>query len=145
MKSKFGSPVLDASARLLAPFMWLFAAYVLVHGHDSPGGGFQAGVILAASIIMLRLVRGEASPPSLTSRGALTFACAGPLIYGGIGIVTVLSGGNFLDYGALPLPMDPVQIRVIGTLGIETGVMIGVTGVMVLIFDVPAPWDDGTI
>ncbi len=125
--------------------MWLFAAYVLVHGHDSPGGGFQAGVILAASIIMLRLVRGEASPPSLTSRGALTFACAGPLIYGGIGIVTVLSGGNFLDYGALPLPMDPVQIRVIGTLGIETGVMIGVTGVMVLIFDVLAPWDDGTI
>ena len=64
---------------------------------------------------------------------------------GGIGIVTVLSGGNFLDYGALPLPMDPVQIRVIGTLGIETGVMIGVTGVMVLIFDVLAPWDDGTI
>ena len=79
MKSKFGSPVLDASARLLAPFMWLFAAYVLVHGHDSPGGGFQAGVILAASIIMLRLVRGEARPPGLTSRGALTFACAGPL------------------------------------------------------------------
>ena len=67
MRSTFGSPVLDAAARLLVPFMWLFAAYVLIHGHDSPGGGFQAGVILAASLILLRLVRGQGSRPSLTS------------------------------------------------------------------------------
>jgi len=145
VRSRFGSPVLDASARLLAPFMWLFAAYVLVHGHDSPGGGFQAGVILAASILMLRLVRGGGTGSGLSSRGAMTLACAGPLIYGGIGIGSLFSGGNFLDYGVLPLPMDPVQVRVIGTLGIEAGVMLGVTGVLVLIFDVLAPWDDGTV
>ncbi|MDA1094194.1 MAG: sodium:proton antiporter [Acidobacteria bacterium] len=145
MKSRFGSPVLDASARLLAPFMWLFAAYVLVHGHESPGGGFQAGVILAGSIIMLRLVRGDVAHPGVTSRDAVTLACAGTLCYGGIGIATLLAGGNFLDYGVLPLPMDPVQVRVIGTLGIEAGVMLGVTGVLVLIFDVLAPWGDGTL
>ena len=145
MRSTFGSPILDAAARLLVPFMWLFAAYVLIHGHDSPGGGFQAGVILAASLILLRLVRGQGSQPGLTSRDAVTCACAGPLLYGGIGVASLLSGGNFLDYGVLPLPMDPVQVRVIGTLGIEAGVMVGVTGVLVLIFDVLAPWDDGTV
>jgi len=145
VRSTFGSPVLDAATRLLVPFMWLFAAYVLIHGHDSPGGGFQAGVILAASLILLRLVRGQDSRPGLTSRDAVTCACAGPLLYGGIGVASLLSGGNFLDYGVLPLPMDPVQVRVIGTLGIETGVMVGVTGVLVLIFDVLAPWDDGTV
>jgi len=145
VRSTFGSPALDAAARLLVPFMWLFAAYVLIHGHDSPGGGFQAGVILAASLILLRLVRGQDSRPGLTSRDAVTCACAGPLLYGGIGVASLLSGGNFLDYGVLPLPMDPVQVRVIGTLGIETGVMVGVTGVLVLIFDVLAPWDDGTV
>ena len=134
MTSGFGSPVLDAASRLLVPFMWLFAAYVLVHGHDSPGGGFQAGVILAASIMLLRLVRGHETGP-VTTTDALTLACAGPLIYAGIGVASMVFGGDFLDYGALPLPMDPVQVRVIGTLGIEAGVMVGVAGVLVLIFD----------
>ena len=139
MRSGFGSPVIDAASRLLVPFMWLFAAYVLVHGHDSPGGGFQGGVILAASIILLRLVRGPERVPAFTSDHALSLACAGPLLYGGIGVASLLLGGNFLDYGTSPvawlLPLDPVDVRVVGTLGIETGVMAGVAGVLVLIFD----------
>ena len=145
MRSSFGSPALDAAARLMAPVMWLFAAYVLIHGHDSPGGGFQAGVILAASVILLRLVRGPLVDSGMRSRDALTLACLGPLLYGGIGVVSLLSGGAFLDYGASPLPMESPEVRVIGTLGIEIGVTIGVTGVLVLIFDVLAPWDDGTV
>ena len=145
MRSGVGSPVIDAASRLLVPFMWLFATYVLVHGHDSPGGGFQGGVILAASIILLRLVRGRDRLLGFTSNHALTLACAGPLLYGGIGIATLLFGGNFLDYGALPLPLDPAEVRALGTLGIETGVMVGVTGVLVLIFDALASWNDGTV
>ena len=145
MRSGFGSPVLDAACRLLVPFMWLFAAYVLAHGHDSPGGGFQGGVILAASIILLRLVRGGETVSAFTSNDALTLACAGPLLYGGIGVASLLFGGNFLDYGALPLPMDPARVRAIGTLGIEAGVMVGVAGVLVVIFDTLASWNDGTV
>ncbi len=145
MRSGFGSPVLDAASRLLVPFMWLFAAYVLIHGHDSPGGGFQSGVILAASIILLRLVRGRETVSGPTTNHALMLACAGPLLYGGIGVASLLFGGNFLDYGALPLPLEPAAVRAIGTLGIETGVLVGVAGVLVLIFDTLASWDDGTV
>jgi multicomponent Na+:H+ antiporter subunit B len=136
----FGSPVLDVASRLIVPFMWLFAAYVLIHGHESPGGGFQAGVILAASVILLRLVRG-CQTGDLTTQGALTLACVGPLVYGGIGVTALLSGGNFLDYGALPLGMTTVETRVLGTLGIETGVALGVAGVLVLIYDTLADWE----
>ena len=147
MKTGLGSPVLDAASRLMVPYMWLFAAYVLIHGHDSPGGGFQAGVILAASIILLRFVRGGQRLSLLTSHHALSLACVGPLLYGGIGVTSLLFGGNFLDYGALPLPMEmePAEVRAFGTLGIETAVMIGVAGVLVLIFDVLGFWDDGTL
>ena len=145
MRSTFGSPVLDAAARLLAPFMWLFAAYVLVHGHESPGGGVQAGVIVAASIILLRLVRGRLVASGLTSRDALTMACLGPLLYGGIGMASLFFGGNFLDYGVFPFPMEPSEVRAMGTLGIEVGVAVGVAGVLVLIFDVLARWEDGTL
>ena len=140
MSHGFGSPVLDVACRLLDPFMWLFAGYVLVHGHESPGGGFQAGVILAASFILIRLVRGGDTPEILTTEGALTLACLGPLLYGGIGMTAMLFGGNFLDYGALPLPLETVEVRVVGTLGIEVGVTVGVTGVLLLIYDTLADW-----
>ncbi|MEZ4485337.1 MAG: MnhB domain-containing protein [Syntrophotaleaceae bacterium] len=43
------------SVRLLVPFIQLYGLYVIVHGHYSPGGGFQGGVVLGASFIMLAL------------------------------------------------------------------------------------------
>lgn len=45
-------------ARLLFPFMFLFGAYVVAHGHLTPGGGFPGGVIIAASFVMLILAYG---------------------------------------------------------------------------------------
>ena len=45
-------------ARLLFPFMFLFGAYVVAHGHLTPGGGFPGGVIIAASVVMLILAYG---------------------------------------------------------------------------------------
>ena len=68
MRSPFGSPVLDVACRLSIPFILLFAAYVIVHGHDSPGGGFQGGAILAATIILIRMVRGGERPWALDRR-----------------------------------------------------------------------------
>jgi multicomponent Na+:H+ antiporter subunit B len=113
----------------------LFAMYVLVHGHDSPGGGFQAGTILAAVVILIRMVRGEEAAWGLDRTTALILACSGVVIYAGIGFLALLFAGNYLDYGALPLPLAAAEVRAMGTLGIETGVTLGVTGVLVLIFD----------
>ncbi len=47
--------IIKTVCRLLIPFVQLFALYVIAHGHHSPGGGFQGGVILGASIILLAL------------------------------------------------------------------------------------------
>jgi multicomponent Na+:H+ antiporter subunit B len=68
----------------------------------------------------------------------LSVLCAGPIIYTGVGILAVLSGGNFLDYGALPLGFfieAPSHIRAVGTLAIEVGVTLGVAGAVLLIFE----------
>jgi multicomponent Na+:H+ antiporter subunit B len=43
--------ILRVIAKLLIPFILLFALYVQFHGDFGPGGGFQAGVILAATVI----------------------------------------------------------------------------------------------
>jgi len=45
--------------RMLIPFILLFGLYVQFHGEYGPGGGFQAGAIIAASIILYALIEGE--------------------------------------------------------------------------------------
>ncbi len=135
MNLPFGSSVLDVACRLPIPFIILFAIYVISHGHYSPGGGFQGGAILAATFILMRMVRRDPIPWGLDRSGALILACSGLLIYIGIGLLSFLFSGNYLDYGVLPLPFEPGEVRAIGSFGIEIGVALGVTGVLVLIFD----------
>ena len=135
MRDRFGSDVLEAACRVLVPFMLLFAVYVVVHGHDSPGGGFQGGVICAAAFILIQLVRGTATSWGLSPDWALVLACTGVGIFVGIGLLSLVFGGSYLDYGALPLPLEPAEERAMGTLGVEIGIALGVTGVLVLIFN----------
>ena len=59
MRSQFQSPIVILGARLLSPYIMLFGLYVIFHGHYSPGGGFQGGTLLAASILLIRLAGGE--------------------------------------------------------------------------------------
>lgn len=135
MRTPFGNAVLDAACRLPVPFIMLFAIYVVIHGHDSPGGGFQGGAILAATMILIRMVRGEDDVWGLDRTRAAILACAGVGLFAGIGLLSLVFAGNYLDYGALPLPLKPEKVRFVGSLGIEIGVAMAVTGVLVLIFD----------
>ena len=50
--------VLRVVAKLMIPFMLLFALYVQFHGDYGPGGGFQAGVIIAAAFIFYGIIFG---------------------------------------------------------------------------------------
>lgn len=47
------SSIVRNSAKLVSPFLVTYGAYLIIHGHVSPGGGFQGGVILAVSVILL--------------------------------------------------------------------------------------------
>lgn len=142
MKTAFGSPVLDAACRLLVPFMLLFALYVVAHGHESPGGGFQGGTIIASTIILLRMVRGQEQAWGLPHTHALCLACLGVVVYAGLGLLSLVFRGNYLDYSVLPLPLHPAQVRAMGILGIEIGVVLGVAGVFVMIFDALTAWGE---
>ena len=136
MAYSFGSDVLDVTSRLLIPFIVLFAAYVVFHGHTSPGGGFQGGAIFAAAFILVRLVRGPLGGLQPGSGATLAIACVGVAVYFATGLVSLFYGKNFLDYSGLPLPYEGAHLREIGSLTIEVGVFIAVTAILVLIFDV---------
>jgi multicomponent Na+:H+ antiporter subunit B len=131
----FDSLMLRTLLGPLVAALQLFAVYVLLHGHYSPGGGFQAGILLAASLILPLLTRGEgAGELTLSTRGAVTLTAVGVLIFALIGILPLLWGMPMLDYGALPLGADPAERRSLGILLVEVGVTLAVAGAMVAIF-----------
>jgi len=125
--------ILRVVSKLLLPYIFLFALYVQFHGDYGPGGGFQAGVIFAAGFILYALVFGllraqQAAPPEIMEK----VAALGVLLYAGVGVVAMMKGGAFLEYGALE--HDPVHGQHHGLLLIEAGVGITVAAVMISIF-----------
>lgn len=123
--------ILRVVSKFLIPFIALYAFYVQFHGDFGPGGGFQAGVILAASIVLYALIFGleackKAVPPSWVRIGMTL----GVLLYGGTGVLTWLLGENFLNYYAI----SEHHGQHWGIWAVELGVLCTVTSVMVAIF-----------
>ncbi|PIE71230.1 MAG: sodium:proton antiporter [Deltaproteobacteria bacterium] len=129
--------IIMTSARLIIPFIQLFGLYVVAHGHHSPGGGFQGGVILGASIILYALTHDlRGAIRRVSERFASVSAALGVLIYAGTGALCMLFGADFLNYSALAplLGGDPVMARSHGILMIEVGVALAVMAVMIWIY-----------
>ncbi len=142
---QYENVIIKTICRILIPFIQIYALYVIMHGHYSPGGGFQGGVILGASFILLVIAYGlEESRRRISLKTLTVLASLGLLIYWGIGTVALLMGGNFLDYGKLPFPLESIpKIRAMGILGIEIGVGLGVMAIMTLIFMSIASFETG--
>jgi multicomponent Na+:H+ antiporter subunit B len=129
--------IIRTVCRILVPFIQIYAMYVVAHGDFSPGGGFQGGVIFGSSLILLAISYDLKTLLSRIKEKVLgIYAAIGVLIYVGIGAICMPMGGNFLDYSALAplIPGDPHHIRALGMLGVEIGVGIAVTAVMVIIY-----------
>jgi multicomponent Na+:H+ antiporter subunit B len=122
--------ILRVVTKLLIPYILLYAFYVLWHGEYGPGGGFQAGVIFAAGIVLYALIFGlQAAEDAIHPRVAHSGVALGLLLYLGVGVTALLLGGAFLDYDTLG---HHGQHR--GILLVETGVFITVASVMITIF-----------
>lgn len=128
-----GDLVLRVTAKLLIPFILLFALYVQFHGDFGPGGGFQAGVITAAAVILYAIVFGRAAAHAvMPDRVVEACLAAGVLIYAGVGVAGMLLGGTFLDY--FVLDRNPVTGQLRGIFWVEAGVGITVAAVMLKVF-----------
>ncbi|MCE2469187.1 MAG: sodium:proton antiporter [Dehalococcoidia bacterium] len=143
MSERHESALLHFMVRaVMTPAIMLYGLYVLVHGELSPGGGFQAGAILAAGLILSWLTLGRKSESSIFSRRTLIVVTVlGMVLYTGTGILAMLFGGDYLDYGAIPLEwLDyalPGELtrRQMGVFGIEIGVALAVFGTLSLAAD----------
>ena len=127
------NPVFRVVAKILFAPIIMFGLYVQFHGDFGPGGGFQAGVIIAAAFILHALVFGlDAGRRIITLSVNIWMMVLGVLIYGGTGLATMMKGGLFLDYTILTGSVGSGQH--LGILLVEFGVGLTVTSVMLALF-----------
>jgi len=130
--------IVGITCRLAVPLVQIFALYVVAHGHHSPGGGFQGGVMLGASFILIALSGSLHDALARFSEASyIRLASLGILIYAGVAFLPLVFGRNFVDYGALRglLGTEGEEMaRSHGIFGVELGVAFTVMAVMFAIF-----------
>ena len=126
--------ILRVVSKLLIPFLLMFALYVQMHGDFGPGGGFQAGAITAAAIVLYALIFGRRAAEQAVPRRVMeTGVPLGVLIFAGVGIANLFMGGNYLEYNVLNKG-HPVEGQHLGIMLVEAGVFITVFCTLVTIF-----------
>ena len=129
--------IVTNTVRLIVPVIQIFAFYVLAHGHVSPGGGFQGGVVMGASFILVALAWDlDVALARFSMKRCILVAALGIVLYAGIGFLSMLLGGEFLDYAELEkiLPVSREMARYHAMLGVEIGVGFTVTAIMFALY-----------
>jgi multicomponent Na+:H+ antiporter subunit B len=126
------SPVVRFVVRLLAPFVALFAVYVIAHGHSSPGGGFQGGAILGGLFVALAMVLGvERARRMVPDAAGVWLRAAAPMAFVAVGVVGLTLTGVFLGY---PRTEELHAVREAMLLALEVGIAVGGAAIFAAIF-----------
>lgn len=119
--------IISASTKVAFPIIAVFVLYVQLSGTVSPGGGFQAGAILASLYILVNM----AFDYHINRKKLVTFSGIGISIYMLPGIIALLTGYEFLNYNALRLGAISQKI---GIEVVELGIGINVASTIIILY-----------
>ena len=144
MKEPFGGLILNIAFRMLVPFTITYGIYVLCLGEFSPGGGFQAGALLAVGVLLARLILGADTKFNVLGKTSVVLAGVGTFIYAFTGWLTLFGGADFfLNYNYMPLHLEPQhEMHALGIFLIEIGVAICVMMTIINLLDAIVKRDD---
>ena len=131
----FNQPAIRIHIKIITPFMMLFALYLQFHGEVSPGGGFQAGVILATALILY-----SASTNNNLGHITIKMMPIGVSLYILVGFICFFMKGNYLDYSALDI-ISNGHGQHLGITLVELGICLTVSSVMASIYYLFDEWD----
>ncbi|MFB6268299.1 MAG: MnhB domain-containing protein [Halobacterium sp.] len=139
------SPIIMATVRVVAPFVFTFGLFIMFHGADSPGGGFQGGVIVATVMLMLGIAFGIDPLREWVGESALVVLLAvGVLAFLTIGVGTVALGGGFLEYHVIEEELGIYHATKYGIEAVELGIGVIVASTITgLFFAIDAGKDGG--
>lgn len=125
----------EAIIPLLVPLLLLYGVYVLFHGEISLGGGFQAGALMAVAYVLLNFMGTRGKAFRISQNFAMILSAGGVLIYLITGVISMLNGGNYLEYGKLPLGIHYGELHSMGILFVEIGVTICVMATIIAMLE----------
>jgi multicomponent Na+:H+ antiporter subunit B len=126
------STIIMTTVRIVVPFVFTFGLFVMFHGAESAGGGFQGGVIVASAVLLLAFAfgieptRGWLEGPLLR----ITIAIGGAT-FAFVGLGALAAGGAFLEYPAYGFGSDGVKY---GIELVELAIGAIVSGVLISLF-----------
>ena len=127
------NPVFKIVSKILFGPIIIYGLYVQFHGDYGPGGGFQAGVIVAAAFILYALIFGLDRVGKIMPNIAIQYIMAlGVLVFAGTGIASIALGANYLDYS--PFADQIYKAQHLGIIIVELGVGLTVFAVMLGLF-----------
>ncbi len=132
--------IIETITRLMVPFIQIYALYVMV-GTEGAGGGFQGGVVFAASIVLFTVTFGiSKGRKRLPESWNAALNSLGLYLYAGVGLLCIvlsLGAAQYLNYAALPLSqiMSPAHTRALMISDVvEVGIGLTVMSIFASIF-----------
>ncbi|MBX0293840.1 Na(+)/H(+) antiporter subunit B [Haloarcula nitratireducens] len=142
------STIIMTTVRVVAPFVLTFAMFIMFHGADTPGGGFQGGVAAGSVVMMIAFAYGiESTRQWVDERVVTALAAGGVLTFAAVGLGALALGGQFLQYDEyLFLYKDAIKYGIelveLGIGGVVASVVIGLFFLLAAGFSHAA--DDGS-
>jgi multicomponent Na+:H+ antiporter subunit B len=127
------SSILQTATRVLLPLLLLFAVFLLLRGHNQPGGGFVAGLVVASSFVLYAIAFGVDASRRALLVGPSTLLGAGPLVALTSGLPAVLRGQPFMTAQWAELPFGAGTVALGTPLVFDLGVCLAVIGVVLTI------------
>lgn len=141
------SNLVRSGANIMMPFILVYGFYIVVHGHLTPGGGFQGGAVIATAVVLLMVAYSYENVRASVSKHVLKNSeTAGLLLFIGTALLALTAGlaffGNWLlDLGTIfgtpvafgPNPGDINTGGIIPVLNIAVGIeVLGAMGLLIL-------------
>ena len=128
------SAILNAMTRAALVLIILFALYILLRGHNAPGGGFIGALITCAGFVLHQFSFGVEKTRALLRVNPITLMKVGLLCGVGAGFVAVLSGLPFLTGIWLPAYLEgETALPISSVLLFDVGVYLTVIGAIMTI------------
>jgi multicomponent Na+:H+ antiporter subunit B len=121
--------ILDVAARHLLPVLLVFAVFLLIRGHNEPGGGFVGGLVAASALALYVFAFGGNAARRLMGLDPRTFITSGVALALASGLAGPLSGKPFLTAVWLSTPL-PVVGKIGTPIAFDAGVFLAVVGVV---------------
>ncbi|SDM15727.1 multicomponent Na+:H+ antiporter subunit B [Halogranum gelatinilyticum] len=140
------STIIMTTVRIVVPFILTLGLFVMFHGADSAGGGFQGGTIAGTVVLLLAFAYGiEPVRDWLAASRLLALIAVGLLTFLGIGFGSMLFGGAFLQYVAYPYSEASkygIELVELGIGAVVAGIITGLFFLLAAGFETDEPMED---